>query len=618
MRCPLIPTQPQPYVPQRRRGQQASQLITLNMTAPDAVLGLAEVGSSAVSALLSSQTSLPAACTRSFSHVRSFHRRTATTRPVPASHPSHRSKPDWTRTSLHSSQALSLTRCTARDRRVCFTSRPAAARFFTSSGQPSTSKASTASSPTPARLTAEFEGPSVDGVANPRLFQPPSFISDAAQHLSSQQHMHLSIRLNALHSHCGIQFAVVTVRSVELDDDEGSIRDWAVRLFNQWGVGRRPENDGILVVLVEKQQRVEVVLGDGCRMQTGLTNNIVEMHIALRMVPWFQKEQYGMGLTEGVDALVQAVRQSQSEKPRPATTTLLSEQEPRADGGVGGGHGGGDKGGANDGRGTGWGGGGSKGWSGVTPNFMRGVLSLIAAIITMRVISGQWGPPSTSSSTPPPTRCSRCQGKLKLVGVVDRTNISSTSSFDSTALQSIDRPDTRSSTTTPTFSSFPADDGSSSVTLTEGNLYLADYRVDYQHALDSLSAQQAERLRQSGVQYQVYVCPDCSTLYLQESEAEEKRPLADAGDRMFDRTPFIGTRDIGGRGGLSGVGAGAMGGDSGAAASSVSRKSEVVWLPSAPRHVKRVRRESDMSGSSSGGSGFGGGSSSGGGAGASF
>ena len=588
------------------------------MSSPDVVLGFAEVGSSAVSALLSSHTSLalPAACTRSFTHARSLHSRTAPKRSDLAQHLrcAHR------RPSLHPSLAAPLSRCVESRSFRWFTARPPSASLSTSSATPSSSQFPASSLSAPARLPADFDGSNVSNVANPRHFQPPSFISDAARHLSSEQQQHLSIRLDALHSQLGTQLAVVTVRSVAVPDG-ATVREWAVRLFNQWGVGRRQENDGILLLLVEQQRRVEVVLGDGCKRQYGLSNSVVQHVVNERMLPWFKEGQFGMGLVEGVSAIEQLVRQSQQGQPLAGKTTLLSKEESGTGGGVGNG-GGGDTGGAGNDGNTGWGGGGTSTQLPYNPRFMKGVLAVVAGFIALRVLTGPSNSYSTSSSSQP-SRCSRCQGKLKLIGVVDRGNLSSTAAFDSSALQSIARPDTPSATSSPSFSSLPSDDDNSPFTLTERNLYQADYRVDYQHALDSLSPQQAEKLRQPGVQYQVFVCPDCSTLYLQESEAEERRPLADVGDRLFDRTPFIGVGSAPGDGGrLSGLGGGAMSGAAAAGGSGrggSSRQPEVVWLPSAERRVKGVRRESNIGGSSgSGGSGFGGGTSSGGGAGGSF
>ena len=394
-----------------------------------------------------------------------------------------------------------------------------------------------------------------------------------------------------------------------------------MRLFNAWGVGRATEDDGVLMLLVERQRRIDVVLGDGCARQYGIDNSAVQAIVSERMLPWLAKGEYGMGLVEGVSALEQLIRQNQQGKALTGQTTLLTEQQTGApDSATASGGGGGREGGGNDGgRGTGWGGGSATTppSSAVSPAIKRFLLIAVAGLTALRLLAPQPDAFSPASSSAP-SRCSRCQGKVKLVGVVDRSNLASTSALDPSAMQSVDRPDAPPSS--PSFSSFPSDFPSSSdgdasrFTLTEGNLYLPDYRVDYQHALESLSDAQAERLRRPGVQYGVYVCPDCSTLYLQESEAEQRRPLSDHSDRMYDRTPFGGVGD-GGR--LSGLGGPIADG----AGSGNGRRPEVVWMPPAQPHVKGVRRESGMGasgGSSGGGGSFGGGSSSGGGAGANF
>ena len=597
------------------------------MSSPDVVIGVAELGSSALTVLLSSQTSIPAVCTRSFSTVRSVHRRATVERSAAARGPVLSSATVPRRPTVNLSVPSPFSRSTERHVHRSFTSRSPNASFSTSSPSPSNLKPPTTSSlpsPPPARLPSDHDGSSVLSVANPRLFQPPSFISDAAQHLTPEQHDHLSQRLDALNAQLGTQLAVVTVRSVLLPDGGGGgggVRGWAVRLFNQWGVGMKQQNDGILVLLVEKQRRIEVVLGDGCKQQYGLSDAMIQRVVDERMVPWLKRDEYGMGLVEGVNALEQLVRQSQANKPLTGKTTLITEQPTATDGGIGGNDGGRDGGAGGGGSGgTGWGGGGStSARPPFDPRVMKGVLAVVAGFIALRMFTGPSNQYSTSSSAQP-SRCSRCQGKLKLAGIVDRNNLYNTNgtAFNSTSdLQSIDRPDT-----TSTSASFPTtlpSDDDPPVTAVDRNVYLPDYRVDYQHALDSLTAQQVERLRQAGVVYSVYVCPDCSTLYLQEGGGVGGvRPVVERGDRMYDRTvlPPVYGRGGGplGMGGVGGVGGVSGGGGGGGGA----KRGEVVWLPSAEPRVKGVRREADFGASSSGSSGFGGGTSSGGGGGASF
>lgn len=455
--------------------------------------------------------------------------------------------------------------------------------------------------PPPPNLPDEFHSRRVDQVANPRLFHPPSYISDACRHLSPEQHRHLSLRLDALQREVGVEMAVVTVRSVALSTGAvGGVRGWVLRLFNHWGVGRAKENDGVMIVVVEESRRMEVMLGDGCKELYGLTDAVINRRVLDEcMIPWFKRDEYGMGLVEGVSVLDQLIRQGQLDRLAAGTadTALATQLRPAVEsgGGRGGGGGGGDRDGGSGGF-TGWGGGASTFTSWLDSRIVQGLMATFAGFLLYRSLTAS----PHNDPYAPPTRCARCTGRVKMIGVVDHHNLSAITGF---AGQRVDRSDStpRSSEAFP--AALPSED-EAGVHVVDSNIYQPDYRVDYQHALDSMSEQQTERLQQPGVHYKVFVCGDCSTLYLQQADADDHAAALPIRERTFssyDNAPYMARTP-----GVAGGG----------------RPVEVVWLPAVDRRSKAVRRESGFGGSSgsggSGSAGFGGGSSSGGGAGASF
>jgi uncharacterized protein len=57
----------------------------------------------------------------------------------------------------------------------------------------------------------------------------------------------------------GVQFAIVTVDT--LDDEP--VEDVAVRLFKEWGIGKKGKDEGLLVILAIKDHKNRVELGYG-------------------------------------------------------------------------------------------------------------------------------------------------------------------------------------------------------------------------------------------------------------------------------------------------------------------------------------------------------------------
>lgn len=99
--------------------------------------------------------------------------------------------------------------------------------------------------------------PSLDSVANPRATHR-GWVTDAAQVLGDQAPQ-LEAQLAAIQQRSGAEVAVVTLPTI------GSAvpKQFATELFNHWGIGRKGHDDGVLVLHVLDQRRVEIETGYG-------------------------------------------------------------------------------------------------------------------------------------------------------------------------------------------------------------------------------------------------------------------------------------------------------------------------------------------------------------------
>lgn len=98
------------------------------------------------------------------------------------------------------------------------------------------------------------------------------------------------------------QVAIVVLNSI----GENVPKDFATDLFEQWGVGTRGRDDGVLVLFVNDQRRVEIETGDGT--ETVLSDvqckNIIEGY----MIPSFREGNYSEGLLAGVREIALALQ----------------------------------------------------------------------------------------------------------------------------------------------------------------------------------------------------------------------------------------------------------------------------------------------------------------------
>ncbi len=82
---------------------------------------------------------------------------------------------------------------------------------------------------------------------------------------------------------------------------EQNPREWGTELFNLWGIGDKETENGLLVLLVKDQRRIEFITGRG--MESVLTDaecyDIQQMY----MVPHFKQGNYGLGMLVGMEEI---------------------------------------------------------------------------------------------------------------------------------------------------------------------------------------------------------------------------------------------------------------------------------------------------------------------------
>lgn len=152
----------------------------------------------------------------------------------------------------------------------------------------------------------------VAGVVNPR----PSggWVSDGARVLDAATERRLNALLTQLERQTTAEMAVVTVRRA---GGAASPKQFATRLFNRWGVGKRGKNNGVLVLVVLDARRIEVETGTG--MARVLPDSRVRTVLEQRVVPRFREDDYAGGVLAGVQTLARdVVSSSGRQRPRVA------------------------------------------------------------------------------------------------------------------------------------------------------------------------------------------------------------------------------------------------------------------------------------------------------------
>ncbi|MBU2573685.1 MAG: TPM domain-containing protein [Elusimicrobia bacterium] len=127
------------------------------------------------------------------------------------------------------------------------------------------------------------------------------YVSDYAGALDARSKQALSAALSDLDKKANAQVAVAVVKNLNGKD----IGTYATELFKHWGVGKKPADRGVLllVALEDRKSRIEVGYGLEGILPDGLTGEIQDAY----MLPYFKRGEYSQGVINGALALTQVI-----------------------------------------------------------------------------------------------------------------------------------------------------------------------------------------------------------------------------------------------------------------------------------------------------------------------
>jgi len=134
--------------------------------------------------------------------------------------------------------------------------------------------------------------------ALPARPDPPRLVNDLAHLMQPAEADALEQKLVAYNDSTSSQIAVVTVPT--LDGDE--IADYAQKLYEAWGIGRKGKNNGILVLVAQQEHTARIQTGYG--LEGAVPDALAKRIISNVLVPAFQKNQYYAGLDRATDQLI--------------------------------------------------------------------------------------------------------------------------------------------------------------------------------------------------------------------------------------------------------------------------------------------------------------------------
>lgn len=158
---------------------------------------------------------------------------------------------------------------------------------------------------------------SIEAVPNPRT-DHGGWVTDMANMLSPETEAQLEQRITDLEAKNGCEIAVVTVPDTQ---PSASPKAFATSLFNTWKIGKADKNNGVLVLIAQKEHRVEVEVGRG--LTTVLPNMNVTNLLATQVKPQFQQGKFDAGTLAGTQAIADVLETADSSTKDPSDQPLM-------------------------------------------------------------------------------------------------------------------------------------------------------------------------------------------------------------------------------------------------------------------------------------------------------
>jgi uncharacterized protein len=147
-----------------------------------------------------------------------------------------------------------------------------------------------------------MQGYPASNVPHPKMTDVSNFVSNPDGILDDASVARINTILQLLEADTQAEVALVVLQTIE--DDE--IEDFAVRLFQEWGIGKKSIDNGLLILFVMDQRAIRFETGYGLE---GVLPDAICKRIQMQtMIPAFKDGNYGAGLLRGIEQIVSLVR----------------------------------------------------------------------------------------------------------------------------------------------------------------------------------------------------------------------------------------------------------------------------------------------------------------------
>lgn len=133
---------------------------------------------------------------------------------------------------------------------------------------------------------------------------PTGYVNDFAGVIDADSKGKMTVFSERLAKEGKAEIAVVTIQSMQ-EFGFANIEEAAVKLFEEWGIGKKGKDNGVLILASMKERKIRIEVGYGLeeKVPDGRAGDIIRNGIA----PYFKSQRYGEGLYKGLLLLSEAI-----------------------------------------------------------------------------------------------------------------------------------------------------------------------------------------------------------------------------------------------------------------------------------------------------------------------
>lgn len=128
-----------------------------------------------------------------------------------------------------------------------------------------------------------------------------NYVNDFAGLLSQADELTIIKYASELERKTTAQVAVVTVKTTKPE----TIQGFSVRLFDQWKIGQKGKDNGVLLLMAANDRQAWITTGYG--MEGAIPDVIANKIVRGVMIPYFKRGQYSEGIRKGAVAIISLI-----------------------------------------------------------------------------------------------------------------------------------------------------------------------------------------------------------------------------------------------------------------------------------------------------------------------